>query len=45
MTTLSVWHGDGYDNVDIFGLGGIDAAIAEQVQDLLLPTQHTAMSK
>jgi len=24
MTTLSVWHGNEYDNVDIFGLGRID---------------------
>jgi len=38
----SVWHGNGYGNANMFGLGGIDLllliiAAAEQVQDLLLP--------
>lgn len=27
MTTLRIWHGDGYDSVSVFGLGGIDAML------------------
>lgn len=50
IMTLSVWHGNEYDNIDMFDLGRIDcytasaviAAAAEKVRELLLPI-HTCI--
>ncbi len=35
------WHGTVYDNVNVFGLGGIDAAAAEQVPRLAIANTST----
>ncbi len=40
------WHGTVYDNVNVFGLGGIDLLRQSKYRDLLLPIhpQHAAVS-
>jgi len=31
ISVMGVWHGNGYDNVDVFGLGEIDTML--QIKD------------